>query len=278
MNIYSLSRSLWDFSFENPDKIKPNHIAVFFYAIEHCNRLGWKEKFGLPTGLIMEATGIKSYNTYINTLNDLVEFEFITLVQKSKNQYSSNIVALSNFDNAPNKALDKAIVNHSTKQSESTIQSTSESIDSINKQIYNNTNIQDYQSTAETVTPAVVTEKILNYSFEDFWKDYDKKVGKIEKIRPKWEKLKDSEREEIKSFIPKYKISQPKKKFRKNPETFLNNESWKDEIIFENDGNEATTKTTGKSIEQNRSDRNQLTNLAGNVLAEIAAKHSLGCS
>ena len=141
MNIYDLSRKFWDFAFENPDKIKPNHGAMYFFAIEHCNRLGWKEKFGFPTVMAMEAIGIKSYNTFINTLKDLVEYGFIEMIEKSKNQYSSNIIALSNFNEAHIKALDKALMKHGTKQSESTEQSTGESIDSINKQIYNNTNL-----------------------------------------------------------------------------------------------------------------------------------------
>jgi hypothetical protein len=119
MNGYELSRKWFDWSFENPERINPNHTALYFFIIEHCNRLGWKEKFGLPTTMAKEAIGIRSYNTYINTLNDLVEFGFINLIEKSKNQYSSNIVALSNFDKAPNKALDKALIKHTTKQGES---------------------------------------------------------------------------------------------------------------------------------------------------------------
>ena len=121
MNIYDLSRGFWDFAFENPDKIKPNHSAMFFFAVEHCNRLGWKEKFGFPSTLAMEAIGIKSYNTFINTLKELVEFGFIRIIEKSKNQYSSNVIALSNFNKANNEALDKALTKHLTKQSESTV-------------------------------------------------------------------------------------------------------------------------------------------------------------
>ena len=119
MNGYDLSRKWFDWSFENPERINPNHTALYFFIIEHCNRLGWKEKFGLPTTMAKEAIGIRSYNTYINTLNDLVDFGFINLIEKSKNQYSSNIVALSNFDKAPDKALDKAMIKHGTKQRES---------------------------------------------------------------------------------------------------------------------------------------------------------------
>ena len=138
-NGYSLSRNFWDFAFENPEKIKPAHAALFFFAVEHCNRLGWKSKFGLPTGMAMEAIGLKSYNTYKLILDELIGFGMIKMVEKSKNQYSANIIALSKNDKAQYKALDKALMKHGTKhhtkQSESTIQSTIQSIDSIDKPI-----------------------------------------------------------------------------------------------------------------------------------------------
>ena len=129
MTGYELSRNWFDWCFENPEKINPNHTALYFFCCEHKNRLGGKEKFGLPTTMAKEAIGIKSYNTYIKTLNDLVDFGFIIMIEKSKNQYSSNIIALSNFNKALDKALDKALIKHTTKQRES--------IDSIDKQ-YNN--------------------------------------------------------------------------------------------------------------------------------------------
>ncbi len=137
MNSYELSRAWFDFCFENPEKIKPNHTAVYFFSIEHCNRLGWKNKFGLPTTMVMEAVGIKSYNTYIKTLRELVDWGFIKMIEKSKNQYSANIIALSKNVKALDKALDKALIKHTSKQSESTRQSTSESIGSIDKQLNN---------------------------------------------------------------------------------------------------------------------------------------------
>lgn len=130
MTGYSLSRDWFNFCFENPEKISPNHTALYFFAIEHCNRLGWKKKFGFPTTMAMEAIGIKSYNTYKKVIMDLVKFGFIKMIEKSKNQYSSNIIALSNFDKAPDKALDKALIKHGTKQVQSTVQSN----DSIYKQ------------------------------------------------------------------------------------------------------------------------------------------------
>ena len=137
MNSYELSRKWFDWSFSNPDKVKPIHTALYFFAIEHCNRLGWKDKFGFPSQMVMEAIGIKNWRTYSNTLNDLVDFGFIEMIEISKNQYSSNIIAIVKNTKATTKALDKALQKHSTKQSQSTV--------SINKQITKN-NKQVYKS------------------------------------------------------------------------------------------------------------------------------------
>ena len=48
MDIFKLYRYFWDFAFSNPELIRANYCAVFSFSIEHCYRLGWKEKFGFP--------------------------------------------------------------------------------------------------------------------------------------------------------------------------------------------------------------------------------------
>lgn len=116
MNGYDLSRNWFDFCFDNPEKIKPAHTALYFFTIEHCNRLGWKEKFGLPMEMAKDAIGISNYKTYSKTFDDLVEWGFIHVIQQSKNQYSSTIVALVKNTKATTKALSKAMQKHSQKQ------------------------------------------------------------------------------------------------------------------------------------------------------------------
>lgn len=162
MDYFQLHRNYFNWCFENPDKVKPIHTAIFCFAIEHCNRLGWKQKFGFPTTMAMEALGIKSYNTFINGLKELVEFGFIEMIEKSKNQYSANIIALSNFNKAHNKALDKAFTKHGTKQSESTVQSTDSIIkqDTINKE--QSTTIQPNHIITNWIENAFETEKANN--------------------------------------------------------------------------------------------------------------------
>jgi len=165
MDIYNLSRNFFNWSFENPHKITPNHIALYFFCIEHCNRLGWKQNFGLPTTMAKEAIGIRSYNTYKKTLDELVEFGFIKMIEVSKNQYSSNIIALSKFDKALDKPLDKALIKHLTKQSESTQQSN----DSIDIQY---TNKQEYVAIS---TPT----KILGFNYRPLYEDTNEEFRKM---------------------------------------------------------------------------------------------------
>jgi hypothetical protein len=123
MNSYDLSRNWFNWAFDNPEKISPNHAAIYFFAVEHNNRLGWRKKFGFPSQMAMDAIGIKKHSTYIRYFNDLVDFGFFKLIQKSKNQYSSNIISLVNAIPKKGEALDKAIIKHGAKQTESMGQS-----------------------------------------------------------------------------------------------------------------------------------------------------------
>ena len=73
--------------------------------------------------------------------------------------------------------------------------------------------------------------KEINISFDIFWDLYDKKAGEKSKLIKKWEDLSDKNRIDIIEHIPNYIKTQPDKKFRKDPQTYLNNKSWLDELI-----------------------------------------------
>jgi hypothetical protein len=138
-------RNFWDFAFVNPELIKPNHCAVYCYAVDQCNRLGWKAKFGFPAQTAMDAVGIVSFKTYSKTLNELVEMGFIDMVIKTTNQHTANIIALVNFTEAIDKALDRAIIQHVQSNAEaSREQGLSNS--TIDRPIYHLTNIPINQS------------------------------------------------------------------------------------------------------------------------------------
>jgi hypothetical protein len=170
MNSYELSRNWFDWSFENPELVSPSHTAIYFFAIEHCNRLGWKDKFGFPSQLAMDAIGIRKHQTFIKHFTDLIDWGFIKLIQKSKNQYSANVISLISALPKNGKALDKALVTHEAKQS----QSNGQSMDSIDKQQTSNlkpqtNNIQQRKlKFADTLTPFL--EKYGKDMMNDFYK------------------------------------------------------------------------------------------------------------
>jgi len=73
--------------------------------------------------------------------------------------------------------------------------------------------------------------------FEKFWNLYNKKVGSKESVFKKFSKLSDTEIDTIFETLPKYIESTPDKQYRKNPETYINQKSWNDEIIIKTNNN-----------------------------------------
>lgn len=74
----------------------------------------------------------------------------------------------------------------------------------------------------------------LNYTWDEFWRDYDKKVGSTDRLIPKWIKLSNEDREKIRKHIILYKEAQPDKQFRANPEKYFNQRIWEHELIYKN--------------------------------------------
>lgn len=87
-----------------------------------------------------------------------------------------------------------------------------------------------------------VDDLILWPSFEDFWHTYQKKVDRTgaEKV---WKKIKQDQRELLMAHVPLYVMATPNKQYRKDPDTYLRNESWKNEIIEtqKQNGKQSTT-------------------------------------
>lgn len=212
MNSYELTRSWFNFAFENPNA-KVHHTALFCWIIELNNRLGWKNEFGLPTNSTMEGLSIGNKLTYLNTLNDLSEWGFISIIKPSKNQYQSCIISICRSENATalHTALDTALIQHCN------------SID-------NGTVPIDKQLNKETIKQRN-NNKVVDELFEKFWNLYDKKKGKDKTIL-QWNKLKTEEKEKAIAGISFYQKYQPESKFRKDPERYLSNKVWEDEEIY----------------------------------------------
>lgn len=198
MTGYEYSRNWFNWTFENTEKINPNHTALYFYILERANYMGWKENFGLPMELAKEAIGIKNYRTYTKTFEDLISFGFIKLIEKSKNQYTSNVIALVKNTKAHTKAHTKAQQDHS-------------------------------QSIVGIIKPITIKPITINIEFCIFWDLYNKKIGDKTKCEKKWISLTDIERKKIIDTLPNFIKSISEKKYQPYPETYFNNKRWEDE-------------------------------------------------
>lgn len=69
------------------------------------------------------------------------------------------------------------------------------------------------------------------YTFDNIWNLYDKKVGCKDKLRKKWNSMSKADRKAATEYVPLYVIATEDKKFRKNFQTFLNQRGWEDELI-----------------------------------------------
>lgn len=171
---YELSRDFWDWSFENVGKVKPTHGTLYHYIIDLWNRLAQKDKFGLPTNVAKEETGITNSTSYKNALNDLEKWGFIKIVQRKINQHTSCVVALAKkgkaCSKAGGKALDKAMLMQISRQPVDTV--------SIDKQINKETNKQiNKEIYAHEFYENLNEEKIYAYEDEKFktaWNDFEK--------------------------------------------------------------------------------------------------------
>jgi len=90
--------------------------------------------------------------------------------------------------------------------------------------------------------PTNKNDKEVYSSFEQFWNLYDKKIGK-QKAENLWVKLPEDDKTAILIHIPLYKIASPDKQYRKNPETYLRNRSWEDELLEPTNGQNKNIQT-----------------------------------
>jgi len=118
------------------------------------------------------------------------------------------------------------------------------------KDMIQNEKTYDKHMETETETITVIENDTINITagkknnfddFNKFWDLYDKKVGSKDKIIKKFNSLTTNQKEKIFETLPEYVKSTPDKTYRKNPETYLNNHSWNDEIIkFTNNGKQTS--------------------------------------
>ena len=222
----SVNTKFWDDPFI--EELTSSEKLLFLYLLTNplTNLLGIYEitikRISYDTGLSQEIIrkGLERFETVKKVFFD---DNYIILLNFLKNQnLNSNmkIAAKREYNNLPNSLKINYLLNDSewfgmVRNGSGTIREIEVEVEvevEVEKEIEN-----EYEKS--------------DFDFDLFWNLYDKKVGDKNKLQKKWNKLTELEKETALNYIPKYKESQPDKQFRKNPETFLNNKSWFDEII-----------------------------------------------
>ena len=198
-------------------KLSGNACKIYLLIVRKTR--GWNKPADfISFSQIRKFTGISSNETINKAMDELVNYRLVKV--KNGNQKTSNEYYINDFGITENVKGESLAITENVKAITETV----------NQPITETVNTK---TTNKTTNKKQVGERVLNVPFDDFWNLYDKKVGDKEKIKTKWGKLKDSEREAIMNHLPLYKKSQPNKKYRKDPSTYLNNKSWSDEIIFD---------------------------------------------
>jgi hypothetical protein len=231
-NGYVLTSKWFNFAAENSEKVECKHTATYLYIVEQFNKRNWVEVIGLPTDFTMTVLNIGSYKTYKKVIEDLIEFGFIKLVEKAKNQNTSNKIGLVKNTKADAKAIPK----HIPKQVESEYQSTS-SIDKLLnietiKLINNHAALID-SNLSKWIKQEIedsLPENEKESAFDLFWSKYPVKSSKANS-KKKFLKLSKSDIETILATIDSYVAYKPFESYRHpNPETYLNQRRWEDEL------------------------------------------------
>jgi hypothetical protein len=216
----SVNTKFWDDPFI--EELTPTEKLLFLYLITNplTNLLGVYEitikRISYDTGISQEMVR-KGLERYANGKKVFYEENYIILLNFLKNQnLNSNmkIAVKREFNNLPNSLKIKYTLNDSEWFG-----------------MVRNDSGMIREVEVEAEVEAEVEDECEKIDFDLFWNLYDKKVGEKTKLQKKWDKLTKLEKQAALNYIPKYKESQPDKQFRKNPETFLNNKSWLDELI-----------------------------------------------
>ena len=158
----------------------------------------WKPTFGIPTGYTLEMMGTTSYKTYIQALEDLERFGLIQIVERAKNQHTSNVIALVEFTKATTEADTKA----DSKQLPTHIQH--------NKTVKTKENSKD-----------------ISEGFLKFWQIYPRKESKADAVKA-FKKIKADELEKILSHVPLF-CHGKEPQYIPHPASYLNKRRWEDE-------------------------------------------------
>ncbi len=224
----SLHRKLFD----NPIMGKPNYLSVWIYLLLRANhketQIIWNnERITIKKGQFVGS--IKQIADYYGLSKATVSYilEYLErenmIIKKSNKKFT--LFEIKNYDKYQKVERQVERVVSSEPLDNKGLDSGQDKI--LNGKLFSKlpqveTNNKDNNDNKKD---------IVQIEFEKFWNYYDKKTSK-KKCEAKWKQISTADKDVMRGHLPKYIESTPDKKYRKNPLTYLNSESWNDEIII----------------------------------------------
>ena len=223
MAIYrNIHLSFWDDSFVLDLTPEEKYFFLYLMTNTKTTQVGIYE---LPKSIIQFQTGYNQ-DTVDKLLKKFIDYGKILYDESTKEIMLINWLKY-NYSSSP-----KVI---------SCIEKEYKSVKSIDLKNRFDTVCKEYQYSIDTQPQEEEEEEeeASDTDFERFWNLYDKKVGK-EKSSKLFKKLSIVDIEKIFESLPAYIKNTPDRTYRKNPDTYLRNKCWLDEIIPSTTSNQKT--------------------------------------
>ncbi|SFG23985.1 hypothetical protein SAMN04488033_1457 [Salegentibacter agarivorans] len=195
--------------------------ALFYELVAICNEEGWPDIFRISNSELCSYLRI-SENTLVKSRQQLIDAGLVGFKSgKSKREYSSYSLTTSNFE------VDTEVN------------------DEVDTEVEPSVNAADlYNRETETKTET----KKSSFSFDEFWEKYPVKVGK-KKCSKKWDRLTNQQIEKIKTTLDDFIAFEQFPGWKHpNPETYLNNERWEDQLAKSNSGQRVKSPTENMQV------------------------------
>jgi len=240
-------------------KLTSSDVSLYNALFLIWNECGFDTELSINRNDVMKISKIGSANTYTKSLKSLERLKLIKY-NPSYNPLVGSKVMIYRFDKGSDNGSDNGTGNGSVKSSSKGIDNgcdngcatlykllNKETIKLLNSKTYSdqiNKNLKKWLG----LDLKKIKEVEIYPTGEDFWENYDKRVGDEVKSKKLFSKLNLKTRIFIiEQHIPQYKKNQPEKQFRKNPLGYLEEKKYNDEIIKYQNENQTKTDQQGAS-------------------------------
>ena len=240
-------------------KLTSSDVSLYNALFLIWNECGFDTELSINRNDVMKISKIGSANTYTKSLKSLERLKLIKY-NPSYNPLVGSKVMIYRFDKGSDNGSDNGTGNGSVKSSSKGIDNgcdngcatlykllNKETIKLLNSKTYSdqiNKNLKKWLG----LDLKKIKEVEIYPTGDDFWENYDKRVGDEVKSKKLFSKLNLKTRIFIiEQHIPQYKKNQPEKQFRKNPLGYLEEKKYNDEIIKYQNENQTKTDQQGAS-------------------------------